>query len=302
MGKACVGVQDTPVPESLAGLGLTTWEELDLERTPLVFCALPSSAAGPAEKALAARGFWVVSNAASHRMEADVPLMVPEINADHLGLVDGQKGPGVIVAGPNCSTAGLVLALAPLERQFGLAEVSVVTMQAHSGAGLPGTLGEIAEDNVLPLIPGEEDKLENEPQKILGSLHGGRIEPALIRISASCYRVPVVDGHTIAATVRLREKASFEDVRAAWQGFAPLDLPSSPAQPVVYLEEEQAPNPKQHKALQHGMSTVVGRLRPCPLLGWKFALLSHNTLRGAAGGAILIAECLVQKGVGPGKI
>ena len=297
-GDSVRWVQNTPIPGSLGELGLTTWEALDLEQTPLVFSALPGEAAGPAETDLAARGFWVVSNAASHRMDPEVPLMVPEINVDHLALVEGQRGPGAIVAGPNCSTAGLVLALAPLDRKFGLQEVSVVTMQAHSGAGLPGVLGELAEGNVLPWISGEEDKLESEPQKILGSLHGSSVKPVGIAMSASCFRVPVVDGHTIATTVRLAKKATHDELLAAWEEFPASDLPSAPGSPVVYLADEQAPNPKQHKAMNHGMSTVIGRLRPCPLLGWKFALLSHNTLRGAAGGAILIAEALVRENSG----
>ena len=289
-------VQDTPVPGALGAIKLSTLGGLDLGSTPLVFSALPSEAADPAEKELAARGFWVVSNASSHRMRPDVPLLVPEINRDHLALIDRQAGPGVIVCGPNCSTAGLVLALAPLERSFGLEAASVVTMQAHSGAGLPGTLGEIAEDNVLPWIPGEEDKLETEPAKILGDLDRGKIEAAPVRVSANCFRVPVRDGHTVAASVQLRNDAKHGDILRAWETFPGLDLPSAPVNPVVYLTEKQAPNPKQHRALGHGMPTLVGQLRPCDLLGWKFSLLSHNTLRGAAGGAILIGECLVEKG------
>ncbi len=259
-------------------------EALSLQETPLVFCALPSEAAAIYEKELASRGFWIVSNAGAHRMHPAVPLMVPEINGPHLGLVEEQNGPGAIVAGPNCSAAGLVLALAPLQRVLGLHSVSVVTMQAHSGAGLPGVLGEIALDNVMPWIPGEEAKLESEPLKIIG---------ADFVISATCNRVSVVNGHTESVSVRFQRDVSAEEILAAWRDFAALDLPSAPKRPVVYLEEDNAPNPKSHVDLHGGMATIVGRLRPCPVMGWKFTLLSHNTLRGAAGGAILIAEQLV---------
>ncbi len=282
------------LPERVGALPLITWEELDLERTPLVFSALPSGAARVVEPELARRGFWVVTNASAHRMEVQVPLLVPEVNRAHLDLLRTQAGPGALVAGPNCSTAGLVLALAPLQRRFGLEAVLVTTMQAHSGAGLPGVLGPLAEANVLPHIAGEEDKLESEPNKILGTWVGDRIEPLAFPISATCNRVPVVDGHTECVSVRLTRRAGFEELLAAWREFPGLDLPSAPAAPVEVLLEDLAPNPKEHVQRHGGMCTLIGQVRPCPVLDWKFTLLSHNTLRGAAGGAILIGESCVR--------
>ncbi len=293
-GQAAHWYLPTPQSAQAAALELQTWQDLDPTRTPLVFSALPTKAAQEVEPELAKRGFWVVSNAAAYRMHPQVPLVVPEINADHLELVREQEGPGAIIAGPNCSSAGLVLALAPLQRRFGLRAVMVTTLQAQSGAGLPGVLGPLAEGNVLPHIPGEEDKLESEPLKILGSYASGGIQPVEFAISATCNRVAVVDGHTECVSVQLETPAALPDLVAAWEQFPRLALPSAPESPVCLVRGEQAPNPREHALLTGGMSTLVGRVRPCAVLDWKFTLLSHNTLRGAAGGALLIGEALVS--------
>ena len=270
--------------------------------TPVVFSALPSSVAGPVEEAYARAGHLVVTNASSHRMDHDVPLVVPEVNPPHLELAAQQSyGAGRILANPNCSTIGLVLALKALDEAFGLERAHVVTLQAISGAGLPGPGAMQMLDNLLPFIPGEEEKLERETRKILGTLRDGAIVDAPIEVSAQCTRVPVLDGHTLCVSVGLERKASTAEVREAWHAFrgAPqeLALPSAPARPVHVLDGVDAPQPRLHRHLDGGMATAVGRLRPCALFDHKFIALSHNTLRGAAGGSILLAELAVARGM-----
>lgn len=271
---------DTPAPEAL------------------IFSALGSDIAGPIESAHAARGALVVTNASSHRMDPGVPLIIPEVNPEHLDLL--QRGGGII-ANPNCSTIGLVLALAPLHRVFGVDKLHVVTMQALSGAGMVGVGADLAMDNVLPYIPSEEEKLVEEPAKILGLLAAGAITSAPITVSAQCNRVAVSDGHTECVSLSLREDASIEAIREAWSSFrgAPqeLGLPTAPARPIVWHDDPAAPQPLLHRDLESGMACSVGRLAPCPVLGWRFTCLSHNTLRGAAGGALLTAELAVAKGL-----
>jgi aspartate-semialdehyde dehydrogenase len=253
---------------------------------------------------LADAGHWVVSNAKSHRMAPDVPLLVPEINPDHLQLAAHQRRSGAILTNPNCSTIGLTLALGPLDRAFGVEQAHVVTLQALSGAGVPGVPSMQALDNVVPFIGGEEDKLENEPAKILGRYRDGAIEAHRIRVSAHANRVAVVDGHTLCVSVKLRQRASEEEIREAWESFRgepqQRRLPSAPHKPVHYLPEADAPQPRLHRDLDRGMAASVGRLRPCPLLDYKFVTLSHNTLRGAAGGALLVAELAAARGMIPG--
>jgi aspartate-semialdehyde dehydrogenase len=252
------------------------------------------------EEAFARAGRVVVSNARSHRMDADVPLLVPEVNPDHLALGKRQGWPGMILTNPNCSTIGLVLALKPLVDAFGVAEVHVVTMQALSGAGLPGVPGMRAVDNVVPFIGGEEEKMEMETLKILGRLDGGSIALAGVRVSATCNRVPVTDGHLQCVSVKLERPASADDVCRAWTAFAGepqrLGLPSAPLPVLHLLPEKDAPQPRLHRDLGRGMAASVGRLRRCSILDWKFVTLSHNTVRGAAGGALLVAELAVDKG------
>lgn len=298
-GDAVAWSLGSTCPEEAAALKLTRVEPRS--GIDLVFSALSADIAGPVERAWAAAGALVVSNASSHRMHPEVPLCVPEVNADHLELGHGQSfGPGTIIAGPNCSTAGLVLALAPLHRRFGIRRAQVVTMQAISGAGLRGVPAMQIAGNLLPYIPGEEDKLEREPLKILGSLEGREIQAASFPISATATRVPVLDGHTEVVSLALEGDPDPTAVAHALTTFeAPPGiraLPSAPSAPVVVLEDPNAPQPRQHRDLHRGMATLVGRIRPCPILGVKFVLLSHNTLRGAAGGAVLIAEAAVAHG------
>ena len=269
----------------------------------IVFSALAVEIAGPIESACARAGHLVISNARSHRMERSVPLVVPEINADHLELVrrqDYPKGAG-IVTNPNCSTIGLSLALAPLARAFGVTRVHVVTLQALSGAGLPGVPAMEMLDNVLPHIAGEEDKMARETAKVLGVVTDDGIEAAELRVSAQCNRVAVSDGHLECVSLELSRQAGREEILAAWEEFRgePQEraLPSAPARPLVYLEEEDAPQPRRHRDLGGGMAVSLGRLQPCPVLGWRFVLLSHNTLRGAAKGAVLVAELALARGL-----
>ncbi len=231
---------------------------------------------------------------------AVVPLLVPEVNAAHMPLVKQQpyKG-GAIITNPNCSTTSLVMALKPLLDKFGLREVFVVTMQALSGAGYPGVAGLDILDNVIPYIGGEEEKVEAEPKKILGTLQNGVIENLELPISAHCNRVAVFDGHTECVSVRLAKNTSESEIIDAWQSFAAepqhLQLPMAPEKPIRYFSEESFPQPRLHRDLDKGMTVSIGRLRRCPLLNYKFVLLSHNTIRGAAGGAILNAEMLVKQ-------
>ncbi len=302
-GEAVRWLQSTPLPERIGRMRLA-------ECAPglpcrIVFSALDAAVAGEIESDFAAAGYIVVSNARNHRQDSGVPLLVPEVNADHLRLVERQRwgagdGRGMIVTNPNCSTTGLVLALKPLLDAFGLEAVSVVTLQAASGAGYPGVPSLDLLDNVIPHIGGEEPKLETEPKKILGAYHDGAIAERELAISASCNRVAVLDGHTECVSVRLREAPALEDVAAAWEGFAALPqelgLPLAPRRPIHYLPEAHAPQPRLHRSLERGMAVSIGRLRPCPLLGYKFVALVHNTVRGAAGGAVLNAELLMRQG------
>jgi aspartate-semialdehyde dehydrogenase len=294
-GDAVRWVQATPLPRRFAEMEvLPTKPGILSGDCPLVFSALDASVAGEAETAFAKKGHLVVSNAKSHRLDQDVPLVVPEVNAEHLELArSSPHAPGAIVANPNCSTIGLVLALKPLADEFGIKKVSVVTMQAISGAGLPGVASYEISDNVVPYIAGEEDKMQAETRKILD-------DDDLI-LSPQCNRVPVLDGHLQCVSVELDRKAEPSALRAAWEEFEGepqrLDLPTAPRRPVHYLEGDASPQPRLHRELDKGMAASVGRLRPCPLFDYKFVTLSHNTLRGAAGGALLLAELAVAKGL-----
>ena len=270
----------------------------------LVFSALPADVAAEVEPAFAAAGYGVVSNASSFRMAADVPLLIPEVNADHLGLIPRQQAArgwsGFLVTNPNCSTIHLTLALAPLHRAFGLAAVSVTTLQALSGAGRHGVAALSIIDNVVPYIGGEEDKLEREPQKLLGRLAGDAIAPAGFPVSAQCTRVATTNGHLEMVSVRLDRPASAEELAATWTAWQPLagrNLPSAPAHPVLVRDEPDRPQPRLDRDTAGGMASVVGRLRPCPIFDYKFAVLGHNLVRGAAGGVILIAELIVAEGL-----
>lgn len=300
--EAAQWLQAEPMPAAVADLKVGETVPEAAVGCPLVFSALDAAVAGDAEPAFARAGHLVVSNARNHRMHPDVPLLIPEVNPEHIALVRHQDwGSGAILTNPNCSTIGLVLALKPLADAFGLEAVHVVTLQALSGAGVPGVPGVQVVDNVIPFIPGEEEKMETEPLKILGRLDGKRIEPASFGISAACNRVPVIDGHTECVSVKFREPATEADVRRAWREFQGEPQrhgwPTAPVPPIHYLEEEAAPQPRLHRELGGGMASVVARLRPCPLFDYKFVTLSHNTLRGAAGGAILVAELAIHHGL-----
>ena len=293
---------ETQVPDDIAKL---TVKNLGGElESKLLFSGLDSSVAGEAEEDYASRGCAVISNSKNHRMAPDVPLLIPEVNADHLGAIDVQrrKRAGYIVTNPNCSVMGLAIALAPLERAFGVEAVQVTTMQAISGAGYAGVASYAILDNVIPYIGGgEEDKIETEPRKILGAWSDDRFTDAPMKISAQVNRVPVIDGHLMTASVKFRSKVSLDDVREALVSFTgvpqELHLPSAPKRPIHYLEATDRPQPRLDRDRERGMAVSVGRLRPCPLFDVRFVALVHNTIRGAAGAAILNAELLQAKGM-----
>jgi aspartate-semialdehyde dehydrogenase len=270
----------------------------------LVLSALDSGVAGEAEESLAAAGLPVISNARNHRMDQDVPLLIPEVNWEHSAVLTHQRGQrnyttGLLATNPNCSAIGLTLALKPLQDAFGLAEVSVVTMQALSGAGINGVSAMTIVDNVIPYVSGEEEKIERESLKILGGLAGERFVPADLRVSAQCNRVGVLDGHTEAVSVRLRTPATAEQVRRVLAAFTSepqrLKLPSAPPHPVLLVDGADRPQPQLDRDAASGMAVSVGHVRPCPVLDWKFTLLVHNAIRGAAGAALLNAELLVAQ-------
>lgn len=270
----------------------------------LVFSGLDSSVAGEIEAEFAKAGHIVVSNSRNYRMFDTVPLMIPEVNADHLKLLDAQGHSqgwkGRIITNPNCSTVVIAMALAPL-RQFGIEKTMVTTLQAISGAGYPGVPSWDILGNIIPFISGEEEKIETEARKILGSLGQGRIEDHPVRLSATTTRVLVRDGHSCSMSVALQQKPTPEALIDAWRSFRgrpqELDLPSAPKQPIAYLEEANRPQPVLDAGREGGMGVSVGRLRRCPLFDYKFMALGHNTIRGAAGAALLNAELLVAKGL-----
>jgi aspartate-semialdehyde dehydrogenase len=271
----------------------------------VVFSGLDASVAGHIEETFARAGYIVLSNSRNHRMDEDVPLLVPEVNPDHLGLLEIQRKKrgwaGAIVTNPNCSVIGLVMALAPLDRAFGLKRVIVTTLQALSGAGYPGPPAIDMLGNIIPFISGEEDKIQTEPLKIMGRLESDRIRLADFRISAHANRVFVEDGHMECVSVELGRKASPEEVAAALGSFTSLPqelaLPSAPKYPVIVMSERDRPQPRFDRDAGRGMSAVVGRIRPCPVFDIRFVVLSHNTIRGAAGAAILNAELMRAKGL-----
>lgn len=297
-GQAMRWMMESLLPEHIAQMEVRSCHP-DLP-CRVVFSGLDSSVAGEIEENFAKAGYIVISNSRNHRMDSDVPLLIPEVNSPHLTLVKTQKYSGMIVTNPNCSVIGLVTALKPLIDQWGIEKVNVVTLQAVSGAGYPGVPSFDILDNVIPFISGEEEKVETEPLKILGSVQDQSIQPYPMQISAHCNRVSVMNGHMACVSVKLRQHASAKEIREAWQQFTSepqaLHLPTSPQRPIVYLSDERHPQPKMHRLLEKGMAVSIGRLRECPLLDWKFALLSHNTIRGAAGCAILNAELMVKKG------
>ncbi|MCX6169285.1 MAG: aspartate-semialdehyde dehydrogenase [Ignavibacteriales bacterium] len=298
-GDAVNWVMQTPLKKDIAEMEVKKC--VPTLKSKIVFSALDASVAGTIEEDFAKAGYVVISNARNHRFDDDVPLIVPEINPDHLELVRTQKfGNGIIITNPNCSTIGLVMALKPLDDKFGIESVNVVTMQAISGGGYPGVPSMDIIDNVIPFISGEEEKMEKEPKKILGLLKENKFEYSKMIVSAQCNRVGVIDGHTECVQIKLKKKISKEEILNAWNNYSgepqKLNLPFAPEKPLIYLDDEKFPQPKLHRNLGNGMSVSIGKLRECPLFDYKFVVLSHNTVRGAAGGTILIAELMKAKG------
>ena len=292
----------TPVPARAAALPVSP--AIPDGAPKIIFAALDTAVAAELEPRFAAAGHAVISNSSALRMQKDVPLVVPEVNAGHLKVLECQswrrQSGGFVVTNPNCSAIGLVLALAPLEQHFGLEKVMAVTMQAVSGAGYPGVASLDILGNVIPYIAKEEEKMEEETRKLLGQVRDGHIEPANFAMSAQCNRVAVEDGHTESVSVQLKKKADGEEIIEAWKRFraAPqqLRLPSAPERPVDYVAASDRPQPRFDVDRGAGMTACVGRLRRCAVLDWKFTVLSHNTIRGAAGAALLNAELLKAQG------
>jgi aspartate-semialdehyde dehydrogenase len=292
----------TPIPQRVARMKV--FPAAPDGAPHVIFAALDADIARQVEPRFAAAGCAVVSNSSALRMQQDVPLVVPEVNADHMKLIHAQhwwqESGGFVVTNPNCSAIGLVMALAPLHHRFGLEKVMVVTMQAVSGAGYPGVASLDILGNVIPYIAKEEEKMEEETRKLLGRADATRIHPATFAMSAQCNRVAVEDGHTESVSVKLANKASAEEIIETWRTFRAvpqeLRLPNAPEPPIVYDCAPDHPQPRFDVDRGAGMTTSVGRLRPCGVLDWKFTVLSHNTIRGAAGAALLNAELLKAQG------
>ena len=304
--EACKWKLDTPLPARIAAMTVmpnTPEGTGEAELPKIIFAALDSDVAKELEPKFAAAGCAVISNSSAFRMTADVPLVVPEVNADHLGLLEQQswrrQSGGYIVTNPNCCAIGLVLALKPLEERFGIESLFVSTMQAISGAGYPGVASLDILGNVVPYIKNEEEKLQEEVGKLLGRIAGSKVEMLDAKVSAHCNRVAVEDGHTECVSIKFKRKATREEILAAWAEYTPLAgqrLPSAPDQPVEFDAAVDRPQPRLDRMRGKGMASTVGRLRECSLLDWKFVVLSHNTIRGAAGAAVLNAEVLARLG------
>jgi aspartate-semialdehyde dehydrogenase len=299
-GEACAWKLPGNIPENVREIVVQPIEPpLDCD---LVFSSLPSNVARETEEAFARAGYTVISNSSSYRMDEDVPLMIPEINPDHTDLIQRQKekrgfDKGFIVTNPNCAVISFTPPLAALHRKFGIESCIVTTMQAISGAGYPGVASMDIMDNVLPYIAGEEPKVETEAQKILGVMTESGVEKADFPVSAQCFRVPVVDGHMVSVRVNLKNKSTLEEVVDAMRSFPSLDLHSSPKQFIEVTEEPSRPQTRLDRDNGNGMSITVGRIFPDNVFDYRFVSLSHNTVRGAAGGAVLNAELLVSKGL-----
>ncbi len=300
-GEAVRWKLDTPLPERIANMTISPAVS---EGAPkVIFAALDADIAREMEPAFAAAGCAVISNSSAFRMHQDVPLVIPEVNADHLPILENQEwrrqSGGYIVTNPNCSAIGLVLALKPIVDRFGVDSIFVSTMQAVSGAGYPGVASMDILGNVVPYIKNEEEKMQAETLRLLGSRDGKIVRPLDAKMTAHCNRVAVEDGHTESVSIKLSREATRDELLAAWREFTPLagrDLPTAPAQPVEFTPLDDRPQPRLDKMRGNGMTATVGRLRPCSLLDWKFTVLSHNTIRGAAGAALLNAELLVSLG------
>ena len=304
-GEAARWRLKTPIPEPVRSMKVSNAAPDGAPR--IIFAALDAGIARELEPQFAAAGCAVVSNSSAFRMQEDVPLIIPEVNADHLALIEHQswrkRSGGYIVTNPNCSAIGLVVALAPLHRKFGIESLFVTTMQAVSGAGYPGVASLDILGNVIPYIAKEEEKMEEETRKLLGTLSSKHIEMAGFAMTAHCNRVAVEDGHTESVSIKLKKKASQEEIIEALDSFQStpqeLKLPLAPQQPLLYDPTPDRPQPRFDVDRGHGMTVSVGRLRPCGVLDYKFTVLSHNTIRGAAGAALLNAELLKVSGLLP---
>jgi aspartate-semialdehyde dehydrogenase len=300
-GEAARWRLDTPLPERIAQMPVSPAEPNGAPQ--IIFASVDAAIARELEPRFAEAGRAVLSNSSAFRMTPNVPLVIPEVNAEHLHLIEEQPSRrasgGYMVTNPNCSTIGLVMTLKPLEERFGIEKIFVSTMQAVSGAGYPGVASMDILDNVVPYIGSEEEKMEAETLRLLGKLRGNHVEPLEAKITAHCNRVPVVDGHTECVSIKFSRTATREQILAAWDEYKPLagrDLPFAPQQPVQFAGQPDRPQPRLDRNRERGMAVTVGRLRPCNLLDWKFVLLSHNTVRGAAGATILNAELLASLG------
>jgi aspartate-semialdehyde dehydrogenase len=303
---ACNWIMESNLPREIAEMTVTDVRLDAVEKAgnvDLVFSALPGDLAGPVEAEFAA-AYPVFSKASAHRMDKDVPLIIPEVNPDHLAMIQVQRKlrgwKGFISTDPNCSTIQLVISLKPL-MQFGLSQIMVSTMQALSGAGYPGVPSLDIIDNVVPYIPKEEEKLEEEAMKLLGKFNGKEVVNAGFQLSASCNRVNVKDGHLECVFVKLNDNPSVEEVEEAFRKFQGepqrLKLPSAPEHPIVVRKEPNRPQPRYDRNESKGMSVVVGRVRRDPIMTVKYLCLGHNTIRGAAGAGMLSAELAVAKGL-----
>jgi aspartate-semialdehyde dehydrogenase len=302
-GEACRWVLPEPMPAYARTMTVKPTEPDGDSK--LAFSALPADLAREAEPLYAQAGKGICSNASAFRMEPDVPLLIPDVNPDHTRLIDIQRKnrgwKGFIVTNPNCTSTGLTMALRPILDTFGIRRAIVVSMQAVSGAGYPGVASLDILDNVIPNIGGgEEEKVESEPRKMLGALSDGKVEPALFTMSAHTNRVAVSDGHLVCASLELGKRAAPEEIRKALEGYefpaAVRGLPSLPEKFIEVRDEPDRPQPRKDRNTGNGMTAVVGRIRPDPVMDIKFVVLSHNTIRGAAGGALLNAELLVSQG------
>lgn len=295
--------ESNAVPASIAALTFTSPEPVPGVR--IAFSALDAAVAREMEPRFAAAGVMVVSNASAFRMDADVPLLIPEINADHLALLTTQRASrgwkGGIITNPNCSVSVLALALAPIHQAFGIRTAVVATLQAASGAGYPGVPSLDLLDNVIPYIGGEEPKIEAECARILGRMAGGVVTPAPVAVSAMVHRVAVTDGHLVSVSLQLENKATVDEIRSALVAYRghpdATDLPSTPQPPLLVLEDADRPQPRRDRDSGGGMAVTVGRIRSCPVHDIRLVALGHNLVRGAAGAAIQNAELVVARGV-----
>jgi aspartate-semialdehyde dehydrogenase len=303
-GDACRWLLSSDMPSNATDMAVK--ETSPTIQCDLVFSALPGNLAGPVEEEFAAAGYGVFSNASAHRQDPDVPLLIPEVNPDHLSLIATQQARrgwerGFIITNPNCSAVMLTMALAPLQDMFGVRSVVVNTMQGLSGAGYPGVPSLDALDNVTPFIGGEEDKLALEPRKMLGKVRDGVVEFAGCAISAHCNRVPAREGHLETVSVALENPTDLEEILVAWRDWRPLpqqlNLPTAPQPPLVVRAEPDRPQTRLDRDAGGGMAVSVGRVRQCDVLDIKFVVLGHNTIRGAAGASVLNAELMVAKGM-----